>query len=59
MDGSQLEAVAKLPTKDQAISMLMSVMNAPITKLAQTLDAVPTKLVRTVQAVKEQKEAAA
>jgi len=59
MDGSQLEAVAKLPTKDQAISMLMSVMNAPITKLAQTLDAVPTKLVRTVVAVKEQKEAAA
>lgn len=59
MDSSQLEAVAKLPTKDQAISMLMSVMNAPITKLAQTLDAVPTKLVRTVQAVKEQKEAAA
>lgn len=59
MDGGQLEAVAKLPTKDQAISMLMSVMNAPITKLAQTLDAVPTKLVRTVQAVKDQKEAAA
>jgi large subunit ribosomal protein L10 len=59
MDGGQLEAVAKLPTKDEAISMLMSVMNAPITKLAQTLDAVPTKLVRTVQAVKDQKEAAA
>lgn len=59
MDSGQLEAVAKLPTKDEAISMLMSVMNAPITKLAQTLDAVPTKLVRTVQAVKDQKEAAA
>ncbi|QGG80870.1 50S ribosomal protein L10 [Litorivicinus lipolyticus] len=59
MDGSQLDAVAKLPTKDQAISMLMSVMNAPITKLAQTLDAIPTKLVRTVVAVKDQKEQAA
>ena len=59
MDGSQLDVVAKLPTKDQAISMLMSVMNAPITKLAQTLDAIPTKLVRTVVAVKDQKEQAA
>ncbi len=59
MDGSQLDAVAKLPTKDQAISMLMSVMNAPVTKLAQTLDAIPTKLVRTVAAVKDQKEQAA
>lgn len=56
MDGSQLEAVSKLPTKDEAISMLMSVMNAPVTKLAQTLDAIPTKLVRTVVAIKDQKE---
>lgn len=54
----KLEDVAKLPTYDEAISKLMSAMQAPITKLAQTLNAVPSKLVRTVVAVKDQKEAA-
>jgi large subunit ribosomal protein L10 len=53
---TQLEAVAKLPTKDEAISQLMGVMKAPITKLAATLAATPVKLVRTLVAVKEQKE---
>lgn len=58
MDGSQLDAVASLPTYDQAIAQLMSVMKAPVTKLVQTINAVPTKLVRTIVAVKDQKEAA-
>jgi len=35
-----LEAVASLPTKDEAISMLMNVMLGPLSKLARTLDAV-------------------
>jgi ribosomal protein L10 len=39
-----------MPTYDQAISMLMSVMQAPIQKLAQTMNEVPGKLVRTVAA---------
>jgi large subunit ribosomal protein L10 len=55
----QLDVLAKLPTRDQAISMLMSVMLAPVTKLAQTLNEVPGKLVRTVAAVRDQKETAA
>lgn len=54
----QLQAVAKLPTKDEAIAMLMSVMIAPVTKLARTLKEVPGKLVRTVAAVRDQKQAA-
>lgn len=54
---NELERLASLPTKDQAISMLMSVMQAPITKLAQTLNEVPGKLVRTVAAVRDQKQA--
>lgn len=58
MDGTQLEAVASLPTYEQAIAQLMSVMKAPVTKLVQTVNAVPTKLVRTIVAVKDQKEAA-
>ena len=56
LDGSQLDAIAKLPTKDEAIAMLMSVMIAPVTKFARTLNEVPGKLVRTVAAVSEVKK---
>jgi large subunit ribosomal protein L10 len=44
---SELERLARLPTRDQGIAMLMSVMKAPVGKLARTL-----------AAIKEQKEAA-
>jgi len=54
---NELERLASLPTKDQAISMLMSVMQAPITKLARTINEVPGKMVRTVAAVRDQKAA--
>ncbi len=57
LDGSQVDAVAKLPTKDEAIAMLMSVMTAPVAQFARTLNAVPSKLVRTVAAVGEAKKA--
>lgn len=55
-EGQHLNQVAALPTKDEAIAKLMSVMLGPITKLAQILQAVPAKLVRTVDAVRVQKE---
>lgn len=55
-DNSALDRVASLPTKDEAVSQLMSVMLGPVTKLAQTIQAVPTKLVRTLVAVKDAKE---
>jgi len=58
LEASQLDVLAKMPTYDQAISMLMSVMKAPITKLAQTLNEVPGKLVRTVAAIRDAKDAA-
>jgi large subunit ribosomal protein L10 len=37
---SELARLARLPTRDQGISMLMSVMKAPVEKLARTLAAV-------------------
>lgn len=55
----QIDVLAKLPTKDQAISMLMSVMQAPVAKLARTLNEVPGKFVRTLAAVRDQKQEAA
>ena len=58
LEASELDRLASLPTKDQAISMLMSVMQAPVTKLARTLNEVPGKLVRTVAAIRDDKQAA-
>jgi len=54
-----LERVANLPTREQALAMLMGVMKAPIQKLVGTLAAAPSKLVRTLAAVRDQKQAAA
>lgn len=51
----QLDLVASLPTKDEAIAKLMMVMKAPIEKLARTLAAPQVKLVRTLVAVKDTK----
>ena len=53
----QLEAIAKLPTYDEAIAKLMSVMKAPVTKLVRTIREPHAKLVRTLAAVKDQKDA--
>ncbi len=57
LSADQLDRVAKLPTLDQARSMLMSVMQAPVVKLARSLNEVPGKLVRTIAAVRDQKQA--
>jgi large subunit ribosomal protein L10 len=54
----ELERLASMPTRDQAISMLMAVMKAPVEKLARTINEVPGKLVRTVAAVRDQKQSA-
>jgi large subunit ribosomal protein L10 len=58
LDPSEVSTLAKMPTYDQAISMLMAVMKAPVEKLARTVNEVPGKLVRTVAAIKDAKEAA-
>jgi large subunit ribosomal protein L10 len=52
-----LDAVASLPTKDEAIASLMSVMNGPVTKLVRTLNEIPSKITRVIAAVKDQKAA--
>ncbi|MEH6584348.1 MAG: 50S ribosomal protein L10 [Halioglobus sp.] len=59
LGAEQLDVLAKLPTRDQALALLMSVMKAPATKLVQTMNEVPGKLVRTLAAVRDQKESAA
>ncbi len=58
LDASELVRLSKLPTKDQAISMLMSVMKAPVEKFVRTLAEPHAQLVRVVDAVRVQKQAA-
>ncbi|WP_303904177.1 50S ribosomal protein L10 [Thiohalomonas denitrificans] len=55
---AELDRLATLPNKEQAISMLMSVMKAPSEKFVRTLNEVPGKLVRTVAAIRDEKQAA-
>ena len=55
---SELERMSKLPTYDQAISLLMAVMKAPIEKFVRTLAEPHAKLVRTIAAVRDAKQAA-
>jgi large subunit ribosomal protein L10 len=52
---SELKKLASLPTYEEAISKLLSVMQGPIKKLMGTMQAVPGKLVRTIDAVKASK----
>ena len=59
LEASQIDVLAKLPTHDQALSILMSVLLAPVTKLARTLNEVPSKVTRAVAAVRDQKQEAA
>ena len=58
LPGGDLEKVASLPTREQALSMLLGVLKAPVQKLAGTLAAPAAKLARTVAAVRDQKQAA-
>ena len=54
---AEIDRVASLPTKEQALSMLLSVFMAPVTKFVRTLAEPTAKLVRTVDAVKATKAA--
>ena len=58
LEASDLKRLANLPTYDQALSMLMGVMKAPIEKFVRTLAEPNAKLARTIAAVRDQKEAA-
>ena len=53
-----IDVLATLPTREQALATLMFLMLAPVTKLARTFNEIPGKLVRTLAAVRDQKQAA-
>src|SRR6185295_19186273 len=57
LPAAELDRLASMPTRAQALSMLMGVLQAPVTKLVRTLAEPTAKLVRTFAAVRDQKQA--
>ena len=58
LPAAELDKVASLPTREQALSMLLGVLKAPIQKLVGTLAAPASQLARTLAAVRDQKQGA-
>lgn len=58
LGSDQLKAVASLPSRDEAIAQLMSVMKAPVTKFVRTMREPYAQAVRVMAAVRDQKQAA-
>jgi large subunit ribosomal protein L10 len=56
VEASELKRIAGLPTKDQAISLVMALMLAPVEKLARSLNDIPGQVTRVVSAVAQQKQ---
>ncbi len=52
---AQIDALAKLPTRDEALARLASVMLAPVTKMVRTFNDVPGRVTRVVSAVADKK----
>ena len=55
-EAKDIDVLAKLPTRDEALAQLMSVMQAPVAKFVRTVNEVPGRFVRTVAAVKDKKQ---
>lgn len=55
----QIKAVASMPSRDEALAQMMTVMKGPVVKLARTLTETYAQLVRVVSAVADKKRVAA
>jgi len=54
----ELDRLAKLPNREQALAILMGTMKAPIEKFVRTLAEPHAKLARTIAAIRDQKQSA-
>ncbi len=58
LEAADADRLARMPSKDESISILMAVMKAPVEKLVRTLAEPNNKLARAIGAVRDQKQAA-
>ena len=56
IDHKGLQALAKLPSKEQLIAKILGSLNAPATNLASVLAQIPRQLVNVLDAIRKQKE---
>ena len=54
---SAINALAKIPPKDELLAKILGVAQAPIVNFVQTLNEVPTRMVRVLAAIRDQKKA--
>ena len=59
MSVEQVQALARLPSREQLLATLVATMQAPIATFVRTLNEVPSKFVRALAAVRDAKEKAA
>jgi len=55
LEAGQIDALAKLPTREEALARLAGTLIAPVAKLVRTFNEVPTKVTRVVSAVADKK----
>jgi large subunit ribosomal protein L10 len=58
LEPKAIDTLASLPTRDEAIAQLISVIIAPVSKFVRTLAEPHSRLVRTLGAIRDQKQAA-
>jgi large subunit ribosomal protein L10 len=58
LDVAGVEALSKLPSKEELIAKLLFVFNAPITQFVRTLNEVPASFARVLQAIADSKNEA-
>ncbi|CAK0767521.1 50S ribosomal subunit protein L10 [Gammaproteobacteria bacterium] len=56
LDPADLKVLANMPTREQALAILMGLLKAPITNFVRTLAEPSAKLVRTIAAIRDQKQ---
>ena len=59
LSADQIDVLAKLPSHIEGITILASILQAPVSKFARLLNELPGKLARTLQAVHDKKQAVA
>ena len=55
LDSSQMEALSKLPSREELIVKLLFLLQAPANQFVRTLNAVPVKFIRTLAAIRDSK----
>ena len=55
LNTGEVEALSKLPSREELIVKLLFIMQSPATQFVHTLNAVPAKFVRTLAAVRDSK----